>query len=238
MVEEGARRDQVVLDDVRERPLTTLPGHRVVPRPLARIEAGLLVSLQLLFLQRHGRRERGAGGFAEKIHAAVVVPVRERGRIVVEDGVRHHARLAGGGQALRDVRAERGEPLLDQRILVRVERVDERRHHEASALAAHLVHIEDCLRMLAVVELHVEARLRLRHHEPVAIVVMAGVRMIEEGQVRAGMLGAAPLLVPLGDHVDPVRIMARDNQRDRVLELGQRRLVFGDRQLVGQLHRH
>src|SRR5699024_9289022 len=95
--------------------------------------------------------------------------------------------LASGGETLRDMRAECGEALLNDGILIRIQWINERRHHEPCPTLPHLVHVEHSLRMLLIMESDIMPRLGLRHHKPVAIIVMPGVRMIQERQIRPDM---------------------------------------------------
>ncbi len=134
--------------------------------------------------------------------------------------------------------AERGEPLLDHRILIGIERIDEWGDHEPGPERAHLVHVEDGLGVLAVMEIDVQPGLSLRQHEPVAIVVVPHIRVIQPWQLDALIFGPDPPLVPIGNHLDAVRIVTGHQQRDRVVEDMLRFGSIGRDKLVGQRHGH
>jgi hypothetical protein len=62
---------------------------------------------------------------------------------------------------------------------VRIVRIVERRHENAGAARSHLMHVVRDDRLVAVLNVHREPRLDLREHEPVAVVVVADVLVIE-----------------------------------------------------------
>ncbi len=212
VMEESAGGDAIVLNHLGEAPFASLPGQRVVPTALLWVESEFARQFRFLNLNRCG--ELGARRFAEQVDTAVVVAIGQRWREVIEDRVSDHALLAFGREALGDVRAQTGKSLLDDRVLVWIQRIDKRRHHEPGAVAAHLVHIKHSLWVLAVVQIHKQARFRLRHHEPVTIIVVAGVWVVEERQFGIVVLGAANAIVPIVNQVDAIRIVARHQQHD------------------------
>ena len=111
---------------------------------------------------------------------------------------------------------------------VDVERIGERRHEDARATGALLVHVvRDDRLVLVLHQLDVHARFLLREHEPVAVVVVADVLVIQVGI--DAVVGRALGLVPVIDHqVLAVGILRRHHQHHRVVEnLPNLRTVLG-----------
>jgi hypothetical protein len=54
-------------------------------------------------------------------------------------------------------------------------------------------------------------------HEPVAVVVVPGVLLVDEGRLRALVRGAQGLLVPVDDEVEAVGVERRDQEQDNVI---------------------
>ncbi len=107
------------------------------------------------------------------------------------------------------------------------------------AVVAHLMLVEPDRRKPVVPgELRHVLAFLLREHVHVAVVVVPDVRMIETRN-RAGFVRRAEVLVePVGHHDLAVRVQARHQQHDDVVEnlLRRRRVVGGE--LVHQLERH
>ena len=98
--------------------------------------------------------------------------------------------------------------------------------------------VEDDREPLLVELLGEDARLLLREHEPVAVVVVADVLLVEPRHGAAFPGRAERLLVPVDHEIEPVRIRARDEDDDAVVEdLAGRRVVLR-REIVGEFHRH
>ena len=122
---------------------------------------------------------------------------------------------------------------------VGVDRVGEGRQEDARPARDRLVVVVDDLRIPLVVE-HLRDGLRLGHvvHEPVAVVIVADVVVIEPRRARRLEGGVEGVLVPRGDDVEAVRVHHRHEQQDGVvadvLHLGR---LFG-RHAVGQQGRH
>ncbi len=119
-----------------------------------------------------------------------------------------------------------------QRVHVRIERLGERRHEDARAVAALLMHVVRDDRLVLVLDVFdVHARFFLREHEPVAVVVVADVFVI---QVRIDALERRALrLVPVIDHQHlAVGILRRHHQHDAVVEDLARLRIGGGRQPV------
>ena len=142
--------------------------------------------------------------------------------------VPRHAFLALGDERRRHRLADRRLPLRQDRVDVDVERIGERRHEDARAAVALLVHVVRDDRLEAVLhQLDVHARFFLREHEPVAVVVVADVLVV---QVRIDAIEIRALrLVPVVDHqVLAVRVLRRHHQHDGVVEdLADLRRVLG-----------
>ena len=84
---------------------------------------------------------------------------------------------------------------------VGIERIGERRDEHARALGAHLVLVDEELRVPLVVDGAAQGpRLGLREHVPVAVVVVADVVVVEPRQPAALVLRADVLAVVVGDH--------------------------------------
>ena len=100
---------------------------------------------------------------------------------------------------------------------VRIVRVAERRHEDPGPAAAHLVHVVGDLRLEVAVDVDGEPRLLLREHEPVAVVVVTGVALIQVGvdPAVAGALGVVPVV---DDQQLAVRVLRRHQQHYRVLK--------------------
>ena len=81
-----------------------------------------------------------------------------------------------------------------------------------------------------------EARLGLREHVPVAVVIVADVLVIELDHRRALVGRAEPAAVPARDLVDAVGVERGDEQEDGFLQDGAvARRVLGD-QAIEKLH--
>ena len=78
--------------------------------------------------------------------------------------------------------------------------------------------VEDDLRIPLLPQLtgH-RAGFRLLHHEPVAIVVVAGVLMVKNRQLDGLERGADVPSIPLGHHLEAVRVHDRHQQKDYLL---------------------
>ena len=81
-------------------------------------------------------------------------------------------------------------------------------------------------------------RFLLREHEPVAVVVVADVVVVEPGHAAALVFGPEVLPVPLGLHDLAVGVQGRDEQQHDVVEALLCRRVVGRRERVRPLHRH
>ena len=157
---------------------------------------------------------RGLGQQADGV-AAKGRRVFVAGPVVVVHGVRHDARLALALQFEGHRAAEQGRLAPDERILVRVDGVVVRRHEEARAVAAHLVHRE---KHLGVPLAREEARERpaLGHvqHEHVAVDVVAHVLVVRPRHLSALERRALRLLLPVRDQHVAIGVQRRDQDHD------------------------
>ena len=137
------------------------------------------------------------------------------------------------GPAAHDV-----DPRDDGGVEVGVERIAEGRHEEALAARPLLVHVPIDLREPGVVQqLRDDAGLGLGQHEPVAVVVVARVVLVELEQLR-GLVGRPHrAAVPAHDMVEPVGVERGEEPDDHVLSRSGPRLLVGGRQAMRELHR-
>ncbi len=253
-VEQGHRRGHLVVDDVAQGPVAAEPGARVVEaggdvgrrrQQVAQREDGTVAAAGRLVERRAlligGCRDADAGHLGEQ--ADLVVPPARPGhgafpevrvRRVVDD-----ADLALGLER-RGLRLPQDRvPPVDQRVHVRVDGIGRRHHEHARAVARHLVLVQpDDGEPVVPHELGGELALLQVEHEHVAVVVVPRVRMVEERQRAVRVLRADVAVEPVGDQNLAVRIEARHQQEDHVVQdlpdLG--RVVGGEP--VDQLERH
>ena len=213
--------------------------------------------------ERAGRKGRGEaarrvplklfGGYAGRRHQARarrlgedadgVVVVGRGAEAPVPPGVVERvggdAAQARGLLVRRDLVADESDLAQQQRGDVRVRRVVEGRDEEARAGLPLLVYVvDDFGEPLLPEEAREGARLREVEHEPVAVVVVAGV-----GVVNLRRLGALPGLahrgaIPVGDDLYAVGVGRGDEDEDRVVQNLARVGVLRGRQLVGELRGH
>jgi hypothetical protein len=154
------------------------PRRREVPRALARIEAA---GAGREFVERDvdRRGQARARGLGENADAAMVVLERARRGPGVEAGVDRDTGLPLAGQLPRDRGSERVRAVDQQRVDVRLDRVQVGREEEARTVALLLVDVHDDLRVPQVVE-RVDGQLRfnLRERVPIAVVVVARVVVV------------------------------------------------------------
>ncbi len=197
-----------------ERPRVLRVRHREVPARLLRAERLALLRIDV----RIGEIRTRVGDLGQDARLAVVDHVLPRRRphvVALDPG---DALLALGNQRRRHRLADGGLAQRQDRMDVDVERIGERRHEDPRSVRALLVHVvRDDRPVLVLHQLDVHARFLLRQHEPVAVVVVADVLVV---QVRIdARVGRALGLVPVvDDQMLPVGIDRRDEQDHRVLE--------------------
>ena len=155
---------------------------------------------------------------------------------VVDHAVRD-ALLSAGLQGQRHLGPDVADGAHDQRIDIGIDRIDKGRNEQTRALRAHLVHVvEDLREPLTVQDIGDEPSLALGDHEPVAVVVVADIRMVEPRNRPAFPRGAEPPPVPLRDDLLAVGIRRRNQQHHRLLERPLKSVVR--RESPRQRHRH
>ena len=184
--------------------------------------------------------ERPAVGALHRIGQVAVRDLGEDARLAVIDHVLsrrrphvvlvlpRHAFLAFRQERVRHRLADRALLHAQQRVHVRIERLGERRHEDASAGAALLMHVVGDDRLVLVLDrLDVHARFLLREHEPVAVVVVPDVLVIEVGE-HALERRALRLVPVIDDQHLAVGVLRRHHQHDAAVEnLANLRAVVG-----------
>ena len=119
-------------------------------------------------------------------------------------------------------------------------RIHEGRQEQPGTRGSHLVLVHMNLGDPIPVEyVHQGPGLRQVPHEPVPVVVMARIGMIQPGHTPPFVLGPLVLAIPLGNHLDPVGIQCGHKQHDGLLQ-GVLSTVrrFSGHQAMGQFHTH
>ena len=112
---------------------------------------------------------------------------------------------------------------------VRVDRIGEWRQEDTRPSRPCLVVVVDDLREPLAVQ-NSRHRTGLRHvvHEPVAVVVVADIVMVELGRPRRLERCLEILSIPIGNDVEPIRVHARHEEQDHVVaDLLHLRGIFG-----------
>ncbi len=236
-VERGPGGDRVVVDDVAQRPVAASPRQRVVPCRDFRIESPPLG--QLGFGEHDRCRDSHAGRLRQDADPAVVVLVGARGGIGVEDDVGRHAGLAGRRQIGSHRLAHQRHLGAEDRVDIRVVGVDERRQHVACAIRHHLVLVEDDVWVPDVMDLlDCQPRLGLGKHEPVAVIIVTRIGMVERRRLGTLVRSAERLLVVVGDQLHPVGIERGNQQQDHLVEDALDLEVVARGEIVDKLRRH
>jgi len=142
-----------------------------------------------------------------------------RGGPRVVDRIDDDPRLALPGERPRHGSAEGVHTIDQQRIDVRLDRIEVGRQEEPRPVCVLLVNVVHDLRVPHVVErVHHQLRLDLGERVPIAVVVVPGVVMVQLGWL--GALGgrAERAVVPVGDDRDPVRVERGHEPEDHVVE--------------------
>ena len=137
----------------------------------------------------------------------------------VEEGTGDDAGPSRGGEPRGDVGPESTRRRHEGAVHVRLPRGGVGRDEQAGPSRPHLVGVVHDLRVPPVVQVpDGEARLRLREHVPVPVVVVADVGVVEHRRGRS--LEGRPELpaVPLGHEVGPVGVVRRQDDQHRGVE--------------------
>ena len=174
LFQRGEHRRVPVVDDVAQPPDALVVRYREVHsrilRPQGYLDTGRV----------HERvSEPGAGDLGQDARLPVVEHVLPgRGPQVVLLAV-HHPALTLRDQGRGHRRSDLGLPLEQQRMDVRVVRVLVRGHKNAGAAGPHLVHVVGHLRLEFAVNVQRQTGFDLGEHEPVTVVVVARVVVIQ-----------------------------------------------------------
>ena len=188
-----------------------------------------------------GSGDARGGDFGE--HAVHVFPpagvARAAGPVGVERISKNHAGLPCFFEAPAHGRAHEIVAAMDERIDELGDGIGVGRNVNARTVFAHLMLVEPELRKPFVVDHAVYVfGFDLREHEPVAVVVVADVVMIEVGHLAALVLGAEIFSVPLGDHDFAIGIERRDEEDDGIVEAAENFRILRSREIVSPLHGH
>ena len=198
-----------VVDDIAEAPVAGAIGQREVPARLLRTD-------------RAGLRDDRVGqvharDLGQDARLAVVDHVLPRRRPQVVAREELDAPLSFRHQRRRHRLPHRHDALRDDRVHVGIVGVVERRHEDARAAGAHLVHVMGDDRLVLVLDLDREPGFLLGEHEPVAVVVVADILVVEV-RIHPVEGGALRLVPVVDDEVLPVGILRRHEQDDDVVE--------------------
>ena len=101
------------------------------------------------------------------------------------------------------------------------------------------MHVKDKLREpFLPIQLRDGLRLNEIEHEPIAIIIVPGVMMIQLRRRCAFALGAERLAIPICDNINAVGIRRRNKQKDRVLKYLFGLSVVCRREIIRKIHRH
>ncbi len=203
--------------------------------------AGAAISFEVVERDGHGRHQvcaRCLGQDADRVviirrRAKAAVPPRVEGRIC------RHSRLFFCLQIGCHLVADHSDVAKYGWSDTRIRRVVKWRYHQPRAGLAHLMNVVHDLREPLLPE-KLGDRLCLDEieHEPVAVVVVAGVMVIKLGWCGALAFCAECFAVPVGDDVYAVGIRRRYQQQDGVIEYFKRVGIFRGHKVESQVHRH
>ena len=98
-----------------------------------------------------------------------------------------------------------------------VVRITERRDEDACSSGPHLVHVVGQLRSILGVDVNRHPRFLLREHEPVAVVIVSGIAVIEV-RIESRVVGS-PGFIPVVDNENlSVWVLGWDKEQDRIVE--------------------
>ena len=253
---------QLVIDDIAQGPLPAHPRPRIgvarrdVARRrkwLARIAIAQLLGCRLGLWCASRAIEAGERLFHRGRYPGTRY-LRQQPEHVVPPGLHHEPTLPPGRvhrvvdhagvifllQGRAHGVAQHAVQLPDHGIDIGVDGILKRRHEDPGAVAAHLVLVQiDRWEPLLVHQAVDHPAFHLCVHEGVAIVIVAGVLVIQLRQEAVLPLRAEVLVVPIGDDDLAVRVERGDQQEDDVVEnvLDEGRILGGEamHQLEGHL---
>ena len=235
--EQRLREAHFIADDVGEPPPATRPRLGEAIRGHVLLQS--IRRRELAPRQKHRRREPARGRFRQQPDH--VVPHRHVAVAAVPPHVEHptprNSREPRARHVEQRAHADEVDPVDHVRIQVRIERIAEGRHEHALGLRALLVHVPIHLRKpLLVEQLRDHARFRETEREPVAVVVVARVALVELLELRPLVGRADELHVVVRHVVEAVGVRAREQQHDAVLAHRLPGLLVGGRERVRELH--
>ena len=125
----------------------------------------------------------------------------------------------GSRQVSRHTRSNRVALLRNDRIDVRIDRIEPRRDKDARREGPLLMHVINDLRVPDILDfLDREPRFGLREYVPVAVVIVPGVMMINLRRRCSLIWRAERLVVPVLDDIDAIRIQRRYKQNYAIVE--------------------
>ena len=199
----------VVVNDVAQAPGAAAPGEGVVPSALRGGFAA--VGLEVALADMNGGGDADAGGLCEQADAGVVMLVGSVGAVGVVHDVDGYAGFALRDHVGGDGAAEHGDLGLQDGVDVGAYGVNEWGQNHARAVGAGLVHIQQDVGAPDVeAALYRKAGFALGEHEPVAVVVVAGVFVIQERGHNALVVFADCAFVPALDMDKAVGVEAGD----------------------------
>ena len=212
----------IVDDRAVQRPLIV---ERILQMPVARADRHHLVAARQLgrWHQRDLRRGRPADDLGQQADAVVEIGDRPF-HAIVPGRIGRRAARARTGLAFRNQARMHGEADFvelrhDDRVIVEIERIAERRHEHHHALRPGLMLVIDDLR-IPLAEQHPIDILGLGHrrHEAVAVIIVPDIFLVEARQRRHfALLGIGRTHIPVGDQFHAVGIVMRE-QDDAVVQ--------------------
>ena len=151
-------------------------------------------------------RRIGPGSKARRPLSADPLGGQRESHLKIDLAESDDAFLACGDQPGRHRHADLRLTFDQDRVDVRVVRIPERRDEHPRAAAAHLMHVVRDLRLVVAVDVDRQPRLLLREHEPVAIVVVARIPVIQI-RIHTGVVGAFSLIPVVDDAHLPIGIL-------------------------------
>ncbi len=212
LLQGGEHRGVAVVDDVAQSPHALVVWHGKIHARVLRtqwhIDAGRVH-------ERVGQPR--AGDLGQDPRLAVVEHVLPgRGPEIVLLAI-HHPTLALRDQRAGHRGADLGLTFEQERMNVRVVRIPIGRHEDAGSVRPHLVHVVGHLRLQLAVNIQRQPGLRLGEHEPVTVVIVPRVVVIQVW-IRA-VEGGVFRVVPVVNHQHlSVRVLGRDDQHHYVVE--------------------